>query len=372
MKARSLHIAFVIGSMRVGGAERATLNLINGLSENGIKIDLVLLSAEGELINEISKSINVVSLNKSRTIYSVNAFRNYLKKNNPEIIVAVQNHIQLLVMLSMKFSDWNGKIILNEQSTYSKNVRGVKGGLQKLLSNYLFQQAEAITLVSEGVKLDFAKSFPSVRKKNIVIPNGVITNKFEEYKKHSVNHHFFDESKKVVVAAGRLVKSKNFALLLNAFALAKKKIDIKLILLGLGPELFSLQQLAIKLKISDDVSFQGYVSHPCQYFSRADVFVLSSDYEGLPSVMIEAMACGCKIVSTNCENGPAEILVNGEYGWLVPVGDVNALSSAIKTALKTEIDSSKLIERANHFHLNKVVEQYESLFSELISVNYQL
>lgn len=367
MKNNSIHVAFVIGSMRAGGAERATLNLINGLSQRGMSIDLVLLSSKGEFFNEISKSIHIVSLNKSRTIYSVNTFQNYLKENNPDIIVAIQNHIQLLVLLSIKFSHWKGKIILNEQSTYSRNVTGIKGRIQKLLSKYLFQSAHVITSVSKGVKEDFTKSFPALQLKNNVIPNAIITDQFDEYKNHTVKHHFFEEGKGVVVTAGRLVKSKNFALLLKAFAVAKKEMDIKLIILGDGPELFSLQQIAAKLNISDDVSFQGYVPYPSHYFSKASVFVLSSDYEGLPAVIIEALACGCKIVSTNCENGPAEILANGDYGWLVPVGEVKALSLSILTALKTEIDSNKLIERSKEFHQKKVVEQYESLFNELIS-----
>lgn len=367
MRNNDIHVAFVIGSMRAGGAERATLNLINGLSQRGLSIDLVLLSSKGEFVNEISKSIHIVSLNKSRTIYSVKAFQIYLKENNPDIIVAIQNHIQLLVLLSIKLSHWKGKIILNEQSTFSRNVTGIKGGVQKLLSKYLFQSAHVITSVSKGVKDDFIKSFPSLHIKNSVIPNAIITDQFDEYKNHPVKHHFFEAGGKVVIAAGRLVKSKNFAVLLKAFAMAKKEKDIKLIILGDGPELFSLQQLAIELNISDDVSFQSYVQYPSQYFSKASVFVLSSDYEGLPSVIIEALACGCKIVSTNCENGPAEILMNGTFGWLVPVGDVNALSSSILVALKTEIDSNQLIERSKDFHQKKVVEQYESLFSELIS-----
>lgn len=367
MKNNSIHISFVIGSMRVGGAERATLNLINGLAQRGFSIDLVLLSSQGEFVTEISKSIHVISLNKSRTIYCVNSFQNYLNETNPDIIVAVQNHIQLMVLLCIKLCHWKGKIILNEQSTYSKNVTGLKGGIQKLLSNYLFQSANVFTFVSKGVQDDFAKSFPDLHIKNCVIPNAIITDQFDENKNHPVKHHFFEEGKSVVIAAGRLVKSKNFAVLLRAFAIAKREKDIQLIILGDGPELFSLQQLAIELNIFNDVSFTGYVKYPSQYFSKASVFVLSSDYEGLPAVIIEAMACGCKIVSTNCENGPSEILLNGTYGWLVPVADPNALSSAILVALKTEIDSNQLIERSKDFHQKKVVEQYESLFNELIS-----
>ena len=358
-------LTFVIGSMRIGGAERATLHLMNGLVTKGLNIELVLLHKAGDFLAKVDPKITIVNLNKRKASQSIGIFKKYLKTNNPKTLFIVQNHIQLMVLFTVKISSWKGKIILSEQSTYLKNLKGLKGFVQKFLSKIFFPRADSIIAVSEGVAVELKRIFPKLESKIHVIYNPIITNEFIKVKDRPVDHPFFNRGNIVIVSAGRLAKSKNFDLMIRAFHKVNKTVPVKLIIFGDGEENHHLKNLINSLHLTDDVSLPGFVSDPCMYFSKADLFVLSSDFEGLPGVIIEALACGCKVVSTDCENGPAEILMNGKFGWLTSVGDCEALAARIQVALNSQTDKSLLIERSNDFHVEKIANSYLGLLNTL-------
>lgn len=358
-------ITVVIGSMRIGGAERATLNLINGFSKKGLKVELVLLSKVGEFLNVIDPHIRIVNLNKRKATQGIVAIKKYLKQSDPKILFVVQNHIQLMVLLAVTLMNWKGKIILNEQSTFSINLTGLKGFVQRKISKILFSRADKIVAVSQGVATDLKNEFVKLSSKIVVIPNAVITDHLLKVKDNPVDHPFFNKEFQVIVSAGRFIKSKNFDLLINAFQVYSKDKKTKLIILGDGGEMHHLKRLVSKLGLEDEISLPGFVPDPCIYFSKANVFVLSSDYEGLPGVIIEAMACGCKIVSTDCKSGPAEILQNGKFGFLCPVGDLNELVVAIDHAFKSSSNTKALVERSNDFHIDKIISEYLQLFNSI-------
>ncbi len=361
-----LHLAFVIGSMRFGGAERAVLNLVNSLSKKGHKIDLIMISAKGEFISLVSKDVRNVDLNSSKSIYANKKFSKYLSENNPDIVVAFQNHVQLMVLISALFWKYKGKIVLNEQSTFSQNNNGFKGLLQKVLSGLIFSRADKIIAVSNGVMFDLIKNFPKLKDRMEVIYNPIEGWDVKIPMKSIPSHPFFGKDKKVIVAAGRLTKSKNFELLLQAFRIVNHSNDYYLLILGEGEERNNLLSLAKNIGIEQSVSFPGFVSDPLAYFSKADLFVLSSNYEGLPGVLIEALSCGCKIVSTDCNYGPAEILENGKYGKLVPVNNVQKLAESIKIALNENVDATILRNRAKDFSIETIAEQYLLCFEKLL------
>ncbi len=358
-------ITFVIGSMRIGGAERATLHLMNGLAAKGLRVELVLLQKTGDFLGKINSGIKIVDLNKRKALFGIPAFRKYLKLNDPDKLFVVQNHIQIMALLAVRLSSWKGKIILNEQSTYLKNLNGFKGKVQQILNKFLFPMAHSITVVSEGAGKELQILFPHLISRIHVINNPIITNDFETAKNRPVEHPFFESGKKVIVSAGRLVKSKNFELLIHAFRQVIENIPAKLIILGDGKEMHHLVELINSLGLSDEISLPGFVEDPCRFYSKADLFVLSSDFEGLPGVIIEALACGCKVVSTDCENGPREILVDGKFGWLSPVGNSLQLAENIQIALNADVDKAMLIRRANDFHENKIVNDYLVLLNTM-------
>lgn len=168
-----------------------------------------------------------------------------------------------------------------------------------------------------------------------MIPNAVDTRFVSGRAGAPVPHPWLtdDRDTPVVLAAGRLAEQKGFDTLLKAFAQAKQNLALRLIILGEGKLREELEALARQLGVSDDVSLPGFVDNPYAFMSRADLFVLSSRFEGSPNVMLEALACDCQVVSTDCPSGPREILAGVDWGRLVPVDDVSALSASIENAL---------------------------------------
>ncbi len=218
-----------------------------------------------------------------------------------------------------------------------------------LLAKFLFARADGVAIVSEGAAQDFISHFPFLRSKVKVIYNPVITDQIDLLMTESNHHPFFREVEPVVLAVGRLVKSKNFDVLIAAFQLVREQMPSKLIILGDGPERKRLEVLIKAVNMQNVVSMPGESLNPYSYYSKAHVAVLSSAYEGLPAVLIEALYCGCNVVSTDCPHGPSEILENGKFGTLVPVDDVHAIAEAIVLALhKDKADKGKL--RALDYH----------------------
>ncbi|MGE0681501.1 MAG: glycosyltransferase [Candidatus Binatia bacterium] len=178
-----------------------------------------------------------------------------------------------------------------------------------------------------------------------------------------VHPWFTPSSPPVILSVGRLAKQKDFPTLLRAFARVRATRRARLMILGEGRKRKHLECLIKTLGIADDVALPGFVLNPFPYMARAAVFVLSSAWEGLPGALVEAMACGCPVVSTNCPSGPAEILDEGTYGPLVPVGDETALARAILTVLGSSITTEKLRARAFQFSIDRVADRYlEILF----------
>ena len=169
------------------------------------------------------------------------------------------------------------------------------------------------------------------------------------------------------IAVGRLSEAKNYPLLLRAFARLRKKIPCRLILLGEGEQRSRLESLIVELGLFRDVLLPGFVQNPFPYVAAADCFVMSSNREGLPGALIQALACGTTVVSTNCESGPSEILENGKYGLLVPVGDEEAFTKAMQQALEFPFDKTLLRERAQFFSEENCVNAYLKLFKEFDS-----
>lgn len=364
------HVAIVLGSMRMGGAERATLNLINELVEKGISCDLVLVHKEGEFLNAVNPKVRVIGLGKSRTIFSAFSFCQYLKKFNPQVILCGQTHVQLMVLWSRNRVANSIPVILNEHSIFSKNLPKsfFKRQSTMLLVKRFFHKAEAITAVSKKVAEDLVTILPSLQKKVLVIYNSVIVPSMLEQSLLKPNLPWkSDLSVPIILGAGRLVRDKDFKTLVEAVAIVRKSRRVRLVILGDGEEKDSLLSLAEKLNFENDISLPGYTNNPYAWMSVASVFVLSSRREGLPMVLIEALACGCKVVSTDCESGPFEILDNGKYGKLVPVVDANAMAEAILTSLADSQEGLKEMQHLDAYRSHRIADEYIVLMQKLIS-----
>ncbi len=204
-----------------------------------------------------------------------------------------------------------------------------------------------------------------------VIYNPIVDEELLRKAEEPVDHPFFGEGRPpVILAAGRLHVSKDFPTLLRAFSLVRREVPSRLLILGEGEKRRELEELAEELGIREDLDMPGFVKNPYKYMRRASVFVLSSQWEGLPTVLVEAMACGCPVVSTDCPSGPAEILQGGECGLLVPPRNAEELAAAILRVLKDKTLAQELREkgkiRAMDFTVERAVREYIRLVEEVV------
>ncbi len=229
-------------------------------------------------------------------------------------------------------------------------------------ARHAYPHADAVVGVSQGVSTEFDKIPGMERVRVHTIYNPVVSTYLMGRAREPVHHPWLDEpAAPVVLAAGKLNKGKDFSTLLAAFARLLSRRPARLIVLGEGRLRTALRSLAQRLRIDEHVDFPGFMENPYAFLANADLFVLSSRNEALPTVLIEAMACGCPVVSTDCDFGPREILEGGKHGELVPVGDPEALSAAMVRALDKPLPRDVLRERASFFSAETAVEQYEKL-----------
>lgn len=225
----------------------------------------------------------------------------------------------------------------------------------------LLKHSTHIITVSDGVRDQPALTgIPS--NKVSTIYNPVVTYELSQWNKEVPNHPWMtDEGPPVVLAVGRLTDQKDHSTLLKAFHILTKTREIRLVILGEGGLRQQLEDLIRSLNLEDRVSLPGWTDNPFAFMSRAALFVLSSKHEGLGNVLIEALACGCPVVSTDCPSGPSEIMEDGRIGPLVPIGDHAALADAMGRVLDDPPDKEMLMKRAAFFSAERAVDAYEKL-----------
>jgi glycosyltransferase involved in cell wall biosynthesis len=276
-------------------------------------------------------------------------------------------HVNLVAITAKKLARTPTRLVLVEQNTISAHPNDLfRARFVAPLARWLYPHADAVVGVSKGVARDLELLLGFAPGKVKVINNPVVNNELFSRATNSVEHPWLqDKILPVFLAVGRLTPQKDFPNLLQAFAFLKEQRLARLIILGEGESRAELEAKICSLGISEAVSMPGFVNNPYAYMSRASALVLSSQEEGLPTVLIEAMACGCPVVATNCPSGPEEILAGGKYGNLVPVKNSRALSQAMLQVLDDPIHKEVLIARAKYFSAEQVVEQYLNLLCSL-------
>lgn len=358
-------LAFFIPSLAGGGAERIWLILCNGLAERGYNIDLVLAQSQGPYIEQVSPKVRIINLKANRTIMSLFALTTYLKSENPAVLYSALNHANIIAILANKLARSSTKIFASVHCFLSLDVQNCdrkRERLIPLLIRFIYPWATGIIAVSEGVAEELVSTTHLPENIVKVIYNPVVTEELLQKSKESVDHPWlFSKELPVILGVGRLIKQKNFPILINAFHKLQTDQPSRLIILGEGEERAQLESLIHTLGLTDKVELPGFISNPYAFMANADVFVLSSAWEGLPTVLIEALATGTPVVSTNCKSGPDEILENGKFGILTPVDNIQDLSNAIKKALSHPVNSSILSNRAMEFSQDSIIDQYLQL-----------
>lgn len=340
------------------------VNLAQGFADRGHAVDLVLAQAVGPYLDLVPDTVRLVDLKASRVLFSLPGLVHYLRRERPVAMLSALKHVNIIALTGKALARVPMRLAISVRNTHSISQQqsiNRRSNVVSVLAKYLYPHADAILAVSQGVADDLSKSLGIEREKITVAYNPVVTEDIERTAAEPLGHPWFRTGEpKVVLGCGRLTRQKNFPLLLRAFKLVREKMEARLIILGEGEERPNLEQLCRDLDIQKDVDLPGFVENPFQYMNRAGVFVLSSDYEGLPGVLIQAMACGAPVVSTDCLSGPREILEDGKWGRLVAVGDERGLADAIVAALSdTECPHVKL--RAMDFHATIAVDNYLKL-----------
>ena len=331
-------IAFYIPSFDGGGAERVMVNLANGMAERpDIDVDFIVTQKIGPLEGDVSEKVNLVNLNSKRIITSLVPLTTYIRKKQPDFLVSALNTANIVSILAKLLSLRKTILLVTVHNTLSMAASNPKFRRTRLipkLMSSLFPIANGIVTVSKGVAEDLASVTGLNRDSIEVIYNPVITPEVRTLSQQPCTDAWVnDPTTPTLLGIGRLSPQKDFANLLEAVAIVVKQRPVKLIILGEGDLREDLEAQIADLKLTQYVKMPGFVKNPYSYMKNADLFVLSSQWEGLPTVLIESLFCNTKLVSTDCPSGPKEILAAGRYGLLVKPKDPTDLARGILETL---------------------------------------
>jgi glycosyltransferase involved in cell wall biosynthesis len=358
-------IGIFLRGLYEGGAERVMLNLARAFIERGLKVDLVLARAEGSYMVQLPPGIRLVDLKAQWIPSSLPKLVGYLQRERPATLLTALHYPCEIALWAKRLSGVSTRVVVSEHNTLSQEAQRIAQTsvrLTPLAAKLFYPWADGIVAVSHGVAKDLANITGIPLERIHVIYNPVVVPEVFAKAQESVAHPWFQSGEPpVILGVGRLYPQKDFSTLIRAFAYVRQVHPSRLVILGSGPEQPQLESLVHELGLEQEVALLGFVQNPYAYMARAGVFVLSSAWEGLGNVLVEAMAVGTPVVSTDCKSGPAEILANGKYGLLTPVGDTKAMAQAILSVLSgntTRVDSSWL----HQFTLEACVEQYLSIW----------
>lgn len=358
-------VAIYLPSLDGGGAERITILLANALAQRGHDVDLVLANARGTYLGDVSSELRLVDLGKRRVAASLPALIRYLRCQRPDALLSGLGHANIIAILARRMAGRSMRLVVTEHNSILRGLDTSKGRLIKWLMQRLYPQADAIACVSNGIESELKAVLGLPADKLRTLYNPVDVDGIRAQARVRPDHPWFEPGQPpVIVSVGRLTEQKDFATLLRAFARVRRTCNIRLVILGEGSDRAALEGLATAQGIAADVLMPGFQKNPYGWMGASALYVMSSAWEGLPGVLLEAMACGVPIVSTDCRTGPGEILEGGRWGRLVPVGDDVRLADAIKATL-CDPEHPDMRERIRYFRIEDAAIAYESvLFGE--------
>lgn len=328
-------IAMFLPSLGGGGAEKSIVRLAAAFNRRGIKVDLVVGTADGPVRDDVPPGVTLVDLGRPRVATALSGLVGYLRREQPAVLFSAMYHANLVAILAHGLARSSSRLVISERQSFvalRQAERSYKERLMRGAMRLLYPRADAVITVSKALAMEITDGLGLTAETIFPVYNPVVSAEMLALADQDPGHPWFEEDIPVVVAAGRLAPQKDFSVLLGAVALIARRRPIRLILVGEGQSRADLEALAARLNIADSVDLVGRKSNPWSFMKRGAVFVLSSISEGMPSVLIEAIAVGARVVSTDCPTGPREIL-GDDYPLLVPVGDVDALAAAIEAGL---------------------------------------
>jgi glycosyltransferase involved in cell wall biosynthesis len=354
-------VAIFTANMDGGGAERAMLKLASGIASHGYTVDLVLSRAEGHYLDEVPDTVRIVDLHARRVLSSIPGLVRYLRRERPSAMLTSMNYVNVVGIWARAIARVDTRLIVNEQNALSLETAHSPRRRHRLMPRLIrrfYPWADGVTSVARGTADDLVRTAGVSPDMIEVVHNPIVTSELRELARAPLDHPWFEPGQApVVLAVGRLSPQKDFGTLIRAFSRVLPGRPCRLLILGDGPERASLEALVSALRLTGSVDLAGWVANPYPYMAHSGAFVLSSRWEGLPSVLIEALFCGVPVVATDCLSGPREILEGGRYGRLVPVGDEEALAGGIDAALAGDVQPP-LAESWQPYEQETVVRRY--------------
>lgn len=356
-----------------GGVQKIMVYVANYFAGCGYDVTLLVGEAKGPYLNLLSSDVKVISINTKNRYSLCKHLITLLRHHKPDILFTGVPSFNLIAIIAKYISLTNTKVIISEHSNTFKEFSKSKNFSYKLsflLIPFLYRFSDAIIAVSKGVAKDLSK-FSFIPCDSIkTIYNPAYSKSIAQVSKFEVNEDWFEyKDCPVIIGVGRLTEQKDFSTLLDAIYTLRKTRNVKLIIVGDGPMYADLQMKIDSYGLNAYVKLVGFKENPISWINKADVFVLSSKWEGFGNILVEALAAGTTIVSTDCKSGPSEILKGGQLGYLVPTCDVKAMSEKIAYAIDNPISKAVLTNAAEEYDEDFIMKEYESLFLSLIHTN---
>lgn len=354
-------IAIVMPSLEGGGAERVMALLASGIARRGLAVDLVLLQKSGPYLQDLDEKVTIREVGSTSVLRSVPALTRYFKTTRPKAVLSALTHMNIAVALSHRLASCDARLVVSERLSLQaarQYHRGWKDRVMRSLMSSAYRRADLVVVVAQDMVRELSAALSIDSERICCIYNPVVNTSLDKQAQERCPHPWFDPDSTipVVLGCGRLSFQKDFSTLIQAFELLRARHRARLVILGDGEDRELLEQQIAQSKFASDMALPGFAANPFPYMAAAGVFALSSRYEGLPGTLIQAMACGAQVVSTDCPTGPHEILEDGKWGALVPVEHPAAMALSLEKALENEpID---VRARARAFHEDTAIDRY--------------
>ena len=330
------HVACYLRRLDGGGAQRVMVNLMNSFIKQGIKVDLILNKVEGPYLAQVPSEVSIIDLQAPQLLKGLPKLVQYLRQESPGALLSFLHYTNEIALWAKRLANVPTRVVVSERNTLSVRAKNQTSSERwsPILARLFYPWADGIVANSQGVAKDLAQVTHLPLERIQIIYNPTVSPHLLEKSQELPNHPWFKKGEPpVIMGVGRLDPQKDFPTLIKAFAQVRNIKSCRLMILGEGREKDQLNELIVKLGREKDIVILDFVQNPYAYMAKAAVFVLSSIEEGLPNALIEALAIGTPVISTNCQSGPDEILDNGKYGTLVSVGDSQKMAEAILSVL---------------------------------------
>jgi glycosyltransferase involved in cell wall biosynthesis len=358
-------IAFLTNGLG-GGIGKNIVNHTNELLRRGYAVSVLVHQRIPAYERQLDKDAELVRFATSHPLAGVPALARFLRQRRPAAMRITNVRLARLALRARALARVPTRLVASVHNTYSVALREMDASkLQRRIAKWRrdYPRLDGIVAVSEGVRQDFARLTGIPIERITRIYNPVVTPELRRLAAEPVDHAWFsEEGAPVIVSVGRLSVAKNFPLLIEAFTRLREQRPARLIIVGDGDLREEIAAFRERSSHTNDIDLVGHRDNPFPFLESADLFVLSSDWEGLPTVLIEALACGAPIVSTDCPSGPREILEEGRYGRIVPTGDASALAQAMEQTLSDPPERTHQREGAERFTVERSIDAYLDLF----------